>query len=158
VPSNGCPGTATVAVANRLKVEAGPLNKHMPKQGNNYKFNEKRRAAFLEHIRKGLSRRQACAAVDIDQSTLWYFIESHPDFVGDIERAEVDACDAVEEMFKELMPKEWQAMKWWLQKRSKDRWGDTKPTEAPPAPTDPKNLAEELKRLLNDKQNEGDCS
>lgn len=92
---------------------------------NPYKFGPDVRARFLDLIRAGHGRFSACKAIGIHPETMRRYARNSPEFQEALAQAEEEACEPVEAKLYELAKagEPW-AVKEWLTKRNKARWGD----------------------------------
>lgn len=93
-----------------------------PRRG---RFGETKRAAFLQLLRAGGRRGASARAVGVDPDTISIFYRRYPDFLVDLEKAEMEANDVVEDaLFKAAKNGNVVACQVWLYNRVPDRWAD----------------------------------
>jgi hypothetical protein len=89
------------------------------------KFTVPKRAAYLEELRNGKRRGQAAQAVGISRQQVRAFANEYPEFQAEMDQAEIDACDAVEDaLYQQALKGNITACLVWLYNRSGDRWKD----------------------------------
>jgi hypothetical protein len=86
------------------------------------KFDDHRKAAFLDKLRAGLRRGAAAEAVGVHRNTVSNAIRDDPDFAEAVSQAELDACELIEDaLFKAAtQDRNVTAIQVWLYNRWKD--------------------------------------
>ncbi len=107
---------------------------------------------FLGALRQGLRRGAAARAAGVSRMYVWRHLQEHPEFQEEIDRAEADACDMVEEALLRAINEKLNVpgMIFWLTNRAPDRWKDRRgvpPTGPQAADPQAEALAAILKRL-----------
>jgi hypothetical protein len=93
--------------------------------GRNPKFNADRQEAFLMALRKGLRLTAAAEAVGMTYQGVLRYIKLYPDFRREMDEAEAQACDVIENaLYEKARAGNVTAMEIWLFNRRKDRWSD----------------------------------
>ncbi len=88
-------------------------------------FDEPKRRAYLEMLRKGFGRYKAQDFIGSDRRAVRYYLEIHPEFRDEILAAEEEASEPVENvLYQRAIDGEPWAVKMWLQGRMYQRWGE----------------------------------
>ena len=96
---------------------------------NPNKFGPDVRARFLDLIAAGHGRFAACKVIGIHPETMRRFARASPEFIEALNLAEEQAAEPIEAKLYELaLGGEPWAVKEWLTKRNKARWGDASRT------------------------------
>lgn len=91
-----------------------------------YKFGPEVRQRYLDLLAAGHGRYSACAAIGIHPETMRRFARASQEFREAVELAEEMAAEPVEaKLYEAAKNGEPWAVKEWLTKRSKARWGET---------------------------------
>jgi hypothetical protein len=91
-----------------------------------YKFGPEQRVRFLDLIRAGMGRQSACRAIDIHPETMRRYSRASQEFRDALADAEEEAAEPVEaKLYEAAKNGEPWAVKEWLSKRMKARWGET---------------------------------
>jgi hypothetical protein len=89
------------------------------------KFGKEKRQHFLKCLREGMRRGMACEAVGISRWGLHKYYTRHPEFLDEIDKAELDACELVEAaLFQAAISGNVVACQVWLYNRNSKRWMD----------------------------------
>ena len=95
-----------------------------------YKFGPEVRVRFLDLIRAGMGRHAACRAIGIHPDTMRRYSRASQEFRDALSDAEEEAAEPVEaKLYEAAKNGEPWAVKEWLTKRMKARWGDVQRTE-----------------------------
>lgn len=90
-----------------------------------YKFGPEQRQRFLDLIRAGMGRQMACRSIGIHPETMRRYSRASQEFRDDLADAEEEAAEPVEaKLYEAAKNGEPWAVKEWLSKRMKARWGD----------------------------------
>ncbi len=87
------------------------------------KFNKARADAICESLRNGNTRTCAAEANGISRETLRLWLADNLAFLGEVEKAEADAEEAMATVVKRAAVKNWCAAAWWLERRRRDDYG-----------------------------------
>ena len=79
---------------------------------------------LLEALRKGNTRRAACAVADVTPETFYVRLRENLTFSDDVTRAENEAEAFYAGVLKTAAPDDWRAAESWLKRRRRDDWGD----------------------------------
>jgi hypothetical protein len=89
------------------------------------KFDAARREIFLDLLRKGVRRTQACKKTGISRPTFNKCMNNNKKFAAEVAQAETDANELVEQaMFSSALKGNVTAQQVWLYNRDPDRWSD----------------------------------
>ena len=89
------------------------------------KFDAARREIFLDLLRKGIRRTQACKKAGISRPTFNKCMNNNKKFAAEVAQAESDANELVEQaMFSSALKGNVTAQQVWLYNRDPDRWSD----------------------------------
>ena len=89
------------------------------------KFTAIKREAYVEALRKGLRRGKAADSVGISRQQVRAYAKDFPEFQDQIDQAEIDACDDVEDALRTAaINGNVTACLAWLFNRSGGRWMD----------------------------------
>jgi len=89
------------------------------------KFDAARREIFLDLLRKGIRRTQACKKAGISRPTFNKCMNNNKKFAAEVAQAETDANELVEQaMFSSALKGNVTAQQVWLYNRDPDRWSD----------------------------------
>lgn len=89
------------------------------------KFDAARREIFLDLLRKGVRRTQACKKAGISRPTFNKCMNNNKKFAAEVAQAETDANELVEQaMFSSALKGNVTAQQVWLYNRDPDRWSD----------------------------------
>lgn len=89
------------------------------------KFDEERKARFLELVAKGYGRTKACVKVGITRQTFGRHYDKSEKFRAAVLDAEEEANDVVEmALYKTAIDGNVTAQQVWLYNRASDRWAD----------------------------------
>jgi hypothetical protein len=89
------------------------------------KFDAARREIFLDLLRKGVRRTQACKKAGISRPTFNKCMNNNKKFAAEVAQAESDANELVEQaMFSSALKGNVTAQQVWLYNRDPDRWSD----------------------------------
>jgi len=89
------------------------------------KFDAARREIFLDLLRKGIRRTQACKKAGISRPTFNKYMNNNKKFAAEVAQAETDANELVEQaMFSSALKGNVTAQQVWLYNRDPDRWSD----------------------------------
>jgi transposase-like protein len=100
------------------------------KTGRPTLYTEEKARAICDHLEKGLTKRAACALVDVNEETFRWWCDTREIFLQMVARAEAKA----EEMFTEVLVKavggtqgqaDYRAGVEWLKRRRRADYGDT---------------------------------
>lgn len=85
---------------------------------------------YLGEVRTGALRFEAAHAVGVTPRSVQLYASAHPEFADELAEAEAEACEPIERALYEAAVggEEW-AIKAWLSRRQKERWGDTRAQE-----------------------------
>lgn len=90
-----------------------------------YKFNELMKQNFLELLRSGSSRKAALEACDVTRYTLYNHMAADCDFKKDVEEAEAESIDMVEDaLFTKALNGNTTAQIFFLKCRRPQKWND----------------------------------
>lgn len=94
------------------------------------KFGAKKRAAYLEALRRGLRRGLAAKQAGIHRETARLAYNGDPEFAAAVELAELDSCEPIEDaMYQAALAGSVVAIQVWLYNRSPTRWRDQRRVE-----------------------------
>jgi hypothetical protein len=89
------------------------------------KFDAARREIFLDFLRKGIRRTQACKKTGIGRGTFNRCMNANPKFAAEVAQAETDANELVEQaLFNSALKGNVTAQQVWLYNRDPVRWQD----------------------------------
>src|SRR5574344_2031628 len=89
------------------------------------KFDAARRELFLDLLRKGIRRTQACKKAGISRPTFNKCMNNNKKFAAEVAQAETDANELVEQaMFNSALKGNVTAQQVWLYNRDPERWSD----------------------------------
>lgn len=96
------------------------------------KFDDARKAVFLDLLANGWRRGRACKKVGIHRSTFEKHLNTYPKFAEAVAQAEMDACEIIEEALfqnargdpKRGIPGNVTAQQVYLYNRCPERWAD----------------------------------
>jgi hypothetical protein len=89
------------------------------------KFDEFLKSTFLDLVRQGIGRSNACVKVGITRATLSAHIKRYPKFSEELHLAEMDANELVEmALFRTAIGGNVTAQQVWLYNRASERWQD----------------------------------
>lgn len=89
------------------------------------KFDANRREIFLNFLRKGIRRTQACKKTGICRATFNKYMNTYPKFAEEVNQAEVDANELIEQsLFNSALKGNVTAQQVWLYNRDPERWQD----------------------------------
>jgi hypothetical protein len=89
------------------------------------KFDAARREIFLDLLRKGIRRTQACKKAGISRPTFNKCMNNNKKFAAEVAQAETDANELVEQaMFNSALKGNVTAQQVWLYNRDPERWSD----------------------------------
>lgn len=95
------------------------------------KFGAVKRAAFLTALREGSRRGAAAEAVGISRETVRLAYNADPDFAAQVEQAEMDANEPVEDaLYQAALAGNVVAAQVWLYNRMPERWQDRRRVDA----------------------------
>lgn len=118
-------------------------------------FGPKKKALYLQKLREGLRRTAAAKAVGITTKTIREHAKADPEFAAQIEQAEIDAVDEIEDvLYEKALGGHFQSIIFVLMNRRPEKWQDKRNTQ-PPADTSPQQtsaLKEILERLEAQKE------
>ena len=90
-----------------------------------YKFDDIKRAAYLDALREGCGKAQAAAKVGVHRSTVHNHRTRDPEFADEESRAELEAVGEVESaLFMAAISGNPTAMQVFLYNRAPDQWAD----------------------------------
>lgn len=90
-----------------------------------YKFDAKKKAEYLEKLRAGVRRGKAAEAVGLTRQLISVTVRRDPKFAADVDQAELDACELVEDaLFREALKGNVTAIQVYLYNRWPERWKD----------------------------------
>jgi hypothetical protein len=90
------------------------------------KFGPDVRVRFLDLVRAGHGRHTACRAVGVSPDTFRRFYRADEEFRQAVADAEEEACEPIEaKLYEAAKEGEPWAVKEWLTKRNRARWGET---------------------------------
>lgn len=96
-----------------------------------YKFTEERKSAYLDLLRNGGRRHASARAVGISPWTVVNRMNADPKFAAAVERAEMEANEAVENaLFEAALSGNVIAIQVWLYNRMAERWKDKRAAAA----------------------------
>lgn len=88
-------------------------------------FSQEKKEAYLEHLRQGLRRGEAATSIGMTRHGVAYHYYRDPEFMAQIEQAELDACEKVESaLFKAACDGNVIACQVWLYNRKPHQWKD----------------------------------
>jgi hypothetical protein len=97
---------------------------------NPYKFNDKKKEAYLENLRDGFRRGAAAESVGVSRVTVFFHKRADPDFAKACEDAEMVAHEIVEDaLFNKAAAGDVTACQVWLYNRLPGRWKDKRAIE-----------------------------
>lgn len=112
------------------------------------KFDSTRREIFLDLLRKGVRRTQACKKTGISRPTFNKTMNNNPKFAAEVAQAEVDANELVEQaMFNSALKGNVTAQQVWLYNRDPERWQDKRNLVLVGDKDNPVKIDVDLKRL-----------
>ena len=82
-----------------------------------------KRAAVLEALRQGNTRRAASEAAGIHHATFYRWIEEDATLNDAVKKAEADAEQEAIKHVRSAFGDSWQAAAWWLERRRRDDFG-----------------------------------
>lgn len=89
------------------------------------KFDAARREIFLDLLRKGIRRTQACKKAGISRPTFNKYMNNNKKFAAEVAQAETDANELVEQaMFSSALKGNVTAQQVWLYNRDPEHWQD----------------------------------
>lgn len=89
------------------------------------KFDAARREIFLDLLRKGIRRTQACKKAGISRPTFNKYMNNNKKFAAEVAQAESDANELVEQaMFSSALKGNVTAQQVWLYNRDPEHWQD----------------------------------
>ena len=89
------------------------------------KFDAARREIFLDLLRKGVRRTQACKKAGISRPTFNKYMNNNKKFAAEVAQAETDANELVEQaMFSSALKGNVTAQQVWLYNRDPEHWQD----------------------------------
>lgn len=89
------------------------------------KFDETKKAEYLDLLRNGGRRQTSARAVGIDPSTVAEHMNKYPEFAVEVSRAEMEANEQVEDaLFQAATSGHVTACQVWLYNRVPDAWSD----------------------------------
>jgi hypothetical protein len=91
---------------------------------------------YLEHVRNGMQRGAAAEALGLSRQKVREFIATHPDFAAEVEGAELDATEHVQEaLYQAAVNGSVSAARTWLELRGMTAAPEQqKASVGPPAP------------------------
>lgn len=96
-----------------------------PVRRKRYRFNDRRRAVYLDFLREGMRRGAAAVATGISRETVHHTIHNDPEFAAAVDRAELDACEPVEDaLYQAAVSGNVHACEVWLYNRIPGKWAD----------------------------------
>lgn len=97
----------------------------MTKKPRREKFDALKREAFLDLLRKGIRRVNACKKVGITRPTFNKCMNNNPKFAEEVSQAEMDANELIEQaLFNTALKGNPTAQQVWLYNRDPERWSD----------------------------------
>lgn len=97
----------------------------MNKKPRREKFDNIKRDVFLDLLRKGIRRVQACKKVGVTHKTFKTYFDNHPEFADEVSQAEIDANELIEQaLYNTALKGNVTAQQVWLYNRCPDRWQD----------------------------------
>ena len=94
------------------------------------KFDAARKEVFLDLLRKGIRRTNACKKVGIHRDTFNAHVNKNPKFAEAVMQAEMDANELVEQaLFNNALKGNVTAQQVWLYNRDPERWADKRNLE-----------------------------
>jgi len=89
------------------------------------KFNHHKKARYLDLIRQGLRRGKAAEGVGVSRVWVWQTMKADAEFAAQVEQAEADACEIVEDYLLKACEKgNVVGILFWLMNRCPARWQD----------------------------------
>jgi hypothetical protein len=89
------------------------------------KFDETKKAEYLDLLRNGGRRQTSARSIGIDPSTIVDHMNKYPDFAFEVSKAEMEANEQVEDaMFQAATSGNVTAMQIWLYNRMPTSWAD----------------------------------
>lgn len=89
------------------------------------KFNARKKAKFIELLRKGQRRGEAARACGVCRQTVWLAMTEDSAFGDAVDEAEMDANEVIENaLYKKAKAGNVVAIQVWLYNRLPDRWKD----------------------------------
>src|ERR1700733_14517546 len=114
------------------------------------KFDQKRRELYLEKLRQGHGLTSAAQSVGCDPKTVKRYRQAHPTFQAEVDEAEIEALDPVENKLREMaLGGNVLCIFYLLGNRSQGRWRDVRRQEPK---TEPILDNKTKRRLLEDPQ------
>lgn len=97
----------------------------VPKSVNFVKVGLSKKAAYLEALAKGMRRGAAAKSVGVSRESIRLAYHEDPSFLAEIEQAELDACEPVEDaLYAQCLKGNVVAIQVWLYNRSSSNWKD----------------------------------
>lgn len=88
-----------------------------------YKLNTIKKEAYLEAIGNGLGKHDAARSIGVTRQAVWEHAKKDPAFAEAIAEAEMDACEAVEDvLYQTALKGNVKAIMYWLCNRCPERW------------------------------------
>jgi hypothetical protein len=113
-----------------------------------YKFDDVKKAQYLECLRQGMRRGKASRAVGVTRMTVWSAEQADHEFAAACERAEADACEAIEDaLWNKARGGDTTSMIFYLTNRAKERWQDRRNLTVKSAPVVEELVAQKAKEL-----------
>ncbi len=109
--------------------------------------------AFLTAIRHGMSIKNTCELVGINQDTYFTWMKEHPEFSDKVKRARGERTLEALKVIRGAAIKSWQAAAWFLERTFPDQYGlKTQVTNVTPPEEEAarKDRAKRLTRRLNE--------
>jgi len=93
-----------------------------PGAGRPTKYSPEVVKRITDALRGGNTRRAACAAGGIDQTTFGTWLKENSDFSHEVEKAEGEAELRNLAVIQDATKTTWQAAAWWLERKHKAEW------------------------------------
>lgn len=125
------------------------------KQPNQAKFTPIKRKAYLELLEKGGRRVASANSIGLHYGSIRNYLKHCPEFQDEIDQAEMDACEGVEnKLFELALSGHFASIVFWLLNRSKGRWRDHRnpaiiiPKDERPKEKSKDDVVKELEAML----------
>lgn len=87
------------------------------------KYNEERAEAIVVMLQNGNTRKAACLANGISETTFATWLSRNLDFLDRVKRAEAEAEAEMVQVIRNASKDSWQAAAWYLERRNVKEWG-----------------------------------